>query len=358
MNSTLKATTIPDNGISVGQEKLALFIAAAEETGNCEFCRKNVDEKVMCPDGRTEEARVSEQTVLRLVNQFKTARQNNFGDRHREYQIRFSGKTIEELIQKYKDNETPLLLREWLKDEIFLKIFFLFPYILRRKYNMRSDLFDEALQNYSLYYLIALKNYNPDSGYPFTHYLVGYLRGAGTKTWRSTGVVTVPSRKPVQMDERLGGQESVDDESSISKQKRPSEMPPDISVDNISPELPPEDIYVIHMPRECGENLIDCLEDVQARDRAHEEVYLRELCDWLADALSREAGILTESERQVLILHYGLFGSPPHRYSEISALRRAAGLSCARSRISQLHSSGIQKIKNYFRQNGILGNLF
>lgn len=159
MNSTLKATTIPDNGISVGQEKLALFIAAAEETGNCEFCRKNVDEKVMCPDGRTEEARVSEQTVLRLVNQFKTARQNNFGDRHREYQIRFSGKTIEELIQKYKDNETPLLLREWLKDEIFLKIFFLFPYILRRKYNMRSDLFDEALQNYSLYYLIALKNY-------------------------------------------------------------------------------------------------------------------------------------------------------------------------------------------------------
>ena len=25
MNSTLKATTIPDNGISVGQEKLALF---------------------------------------------------------------------------------------------------------------------------------------------------------------------------------------------------------------------------------------------------------------------------------------------------------------------------------------------
>lgn len=177
------------------------------------------------------------------------------------------------------------------------------------------------MQNYSLYYLIALKNYNPDSGYPFTHYLVGYLRGAGTKTWRSTGVVTVPSRKPVQMDERLGGQESVDDESSFSKQKRPSEIPPDISVDNISPELPPEDIYVIHMPRECGENLIDCLEDVQARDRAHEEVYLRELCDWLADALSREAGILTESERQVLILHYGLFGSPPHRYSEISALR-------------------------------------
>ena len=38
----------------------------------------------------------------------------------------------EKTIKKYKDNETPLLLREWLKDEIFLKIFFLFPYILRR----------------------------------------------------------------------------------------------------------------------------------------------------------------------------------------------------------------------------------
>ena len=84
-----------------------------------------------------------------------------------------------------------------------------------------------------------------------------------------------------------------------------------------------------------------------------ERIHQSQLVEWLEEALDKESGILTDEERFIIIHHYGLFNTKPMIYSEIAEIRKQKGKGCACSRISQINSSAIRKIRKFFEENSV-----
>lgn len=78
---------------------------------------------------------------------------------------------------------------------------------------------------------------------------------------------------------------------------------------------------------------------------AGEEDLLEELCA-REDARRLRAAVsqcLTEQEKQVICLRYGLFGALPHRQREV-----AARLGISRSYVSRIEKRALQKLRGQF----------
>ena len=272
-------------------------------------------------------------------------------ERHCRYP-EYNGLSVDRLLYIYHIVETDRKKRAWLRDEIFLRTYFLIPYTIKKSYFMTADLFNDASQNMAISILQAIEAFQPGIGFSFTNYLVGYFRGAIAQSFRETNIVSIPSARrkmlrsvtensggtPAHETVSLSGIENpvADDESGTADA---GDEPQSVDVEMRDSD----DSLAYHTQREANSHTIDfdaLLHDIQ-------------LVEFLEDAISPEAGVLTDDERRVLVLHNGLFGNKETVYKDIAKLRKAEGKGCAPSRISQIHTSAISKLRGYFNLCGL-----
>lgn len=231
----------------------------------------------------------------------------------------YEGKSNEDLLDIFhnmSDEEKLSPEGQRLKEEIFYKAFFLVPRVMKANYHVPSSLINDTAQNMSIAVLRTIDNYNPSFGIPLKGYITKYLKSAASQTFRESGVVTLPPGR--------------------KKSKR------------YNAACPPNEITFMS-GLEYSPNIHG---DLDSPDFC-ELIHLRELREILIDAISPEAGVLNADEREVVILRYGLMGMERLPYQDISKIRKAQQKGETCSRISQIHTSALKKLRAYFRECGI-----
>lgn len=252
--------------------------------------------------------------VITNINTYIKARKHQ-SINHQLY-TKYGKMSVEDLITVYKDDTTPEDTKQYLLELLYLKLFFYFPsFLSKKKYNLTMPLYDEALQNISSHILEAIKRFDPSKGTSFLAYAYGDLTAAMAQTFKETNIVRLPPGSTYKECEVV-----------------PSTENSDISPDTI---LVSKAIL---------------FSDVGYSDMVDYDTDLhnKQLVEWLEEALSSEADVLTDDERMVVVLHNGLFGNEPMVYADIAALRKSLGRGCSRSRISQIHTKALNKLKKWF----------
>jgi len=252
------------------------------------------------------------------------------------YQVRKRHYENKELGLKYLESSTENLLytyhckeglpeeeKAWIRDEVFLRIYFLLPHSLREAYPVPTHTFNDAMQNMSFSVLQAIEKFDPTKGYTFVNYLAGYFKGAIAKTFRDTNVISIPTGRRRILKER----------KEVIKAEGFSN---------------PDEVHSYN-GIEYTENGWVGVSHIDFDENLHN----KQLVEWLEEALSRDVDAVTSDERRVLILHYGLFGNARMPYREIAKLREQDGLGHAFSRLSQIHNKAIQKLRQFFVERSI-----
>ena len=279
---------------------------------------------------------------------------------------------VEEMLWEYKSPDCTKERKDQLRHDILMRLYFLLPHYLKKNYHFTAELFNDAIQNMTVNTLQAIELFKPELGFPFTNYLIGYFKDAATKTLRSCNVVSTATLRQAAIDAGLPQDEVenaknpyiVSGEGDDEEQDNADLTAPETTKVNDDEEDHSSDLDApIHEHQmviqgamsvhgnavELDDNRIYALapgmeNEIDMDERMHAE----QLLVWLGHAMSEEAGILTPDERMVLMHLYGLFGAPKMKYAEIAAIRGATGKGCACSRISQINTAAIKKIREYF----------
>lgn len=285
---------------------------------------------------------------------------------------------VEKMLWEYKDPKISDERRKELKHDILMRLFFLFPHYLKKNYHFTAELFNDAILNMTVNTLQAIDLFKPELGYPFTNYLIGYFRDAATKTLRSCNVVTTATLRQAAIDAAIpleevenaenpyivsGADDDVDDDGrkvSDSEITHSIDESDEEDQDRLDDPIHKHQMVIRGASRVCG-NAVE-LDDnrvyamapgMEQVIDADERIQSAELVELLQNALSEDSDILTPDEKLVLIHHYGLFGKPQMKYEEIAKIRKASGRGCACSRISQINTAAIKKMREYFRAENV-----
>lgn len=255
---------------------------------------------------------------------------------------KYEGFSVEDLLREYHDKKTPKKEKQWLKEEVFLRTFFLLPYVAKKTYHITAAHFDDGMQNMASNLLTAIDKFKPELNYAFVDYLAAYLRAGVTKTFRDVNIVSIPSaRRKLLRDAMLrmgsGAEEAV------------SEAVAGLAIIPVSYPAVPSNYDAIDLHDNRGTHGGGSHE----RENFDEIVHNLQLTEWLEEALSVGADIVTADERRVLVMHYGLFGHKPHTYKEIATLHKAEGKGHACSRLSQISTQATKKLRAFFRELGV-----
>lgn len=300
---------------------------------------------------------------------------------------------VEKMLWEYKDPKTTAKRKKELKHDILMRLFFLFPHYLKKNYHLTAELFNDAILNMTVNTLQAIDLFKPELGFPFTNYLIGYFRDAATKTLRSCNVVTTATLRQAAIDAALpmeevenaqnpyivsgadddldeNGNKIVDDgidengnRVSYAERVRSIYETDEESATTLDEPIHKHQMVIQGAARARG-NAVE-LDDNRVYAMApgmeqeidvDERIQSAQLINWLESAMSEAAGVLTPDERLVLTHHYGLFGAPQMKYEEIAQIRRASGRGCACSRISQINTAAIKKIRDYFNEKKVYCN--
>ena len=285
---------------------------------------------------------------------------------------------VEKLLWEYKFGDCTKERKAELKHDILMRLFFLFPHYLKKNYHLTAELFNDAVQNMSVNTLQAIELFKPELGFPFTNYLIGYFRDAAAKTLRSCNVVSVATLRNAAMEAELpmeeveaaqnpyivSGADDDFDEDGNKKAAKERTHSIDEGDEEAAPTLDdPIKLHQMVIPGasvvrgnavELDDNRVYALapgteQEIDVDERIHSE----QLLGWLEEALSKDSGVLTDDERLVLTHHYGLFGAKQMKYEEIAKIRKAAGRGCACSRISQINTTAIKKVRDFFYDNEV-----
>lgn len=276
-----------------------------------------------------------------MIENYRRSHRNH--PKYKEYWRKYKDKSVEELTAEYKKAENKEL-KDWLLTEIYLRIYFLLPYIAKvHHYVMPGHLFDDLLQNGSIAILKAIRRFDPSRGTSLVDYMLGDLQSGISKTFRSNCVVTIPAHCKMSIKEEPeirkkspeGEISSYIDSTGTDLENVNDEdtAPPDIATDRI--------ISITQRSNELGMPASTVEYD--------DEVYKNQRIEMLEEAVN--SGILTEDEKMVVVLRNGLFGNRPMVSREIAAMRPPNKRGWSRSRISQIHSKAIGKLKEWFNTN-------
>lgn len=262
--------------------------------------------------------------------------------------------TLEVLLKRYHSFPAASKEKEEIKEKIILGIFFLFPYIVK-KYRIPTCYVEDAIQIMLCNALVAMEHFDPDKGCSFSNYLIGYCRNAIAQTYRASNVVSPGAARRAIIRDIYADDRNNDacDTSVMNGDETERPTGPEAGTDRESEGeataayraggiVPLDETRLADMALGCEQG---CSVD--------ENVHSGQLREWLEEGLSPEAGVVTEEERQVLILHYGLFGRKPVKYRDIAEMRKKKGKGSANSRISQIKTQGEKKLRLWFKQNGL-----
>ena len=235
--------------------------------------------------------------AVSTVSAYKAAMQNT------AIYKKYENRAVDELLYDYHCTDLTQQEKDEIKNIIFLKTFFLIPHMIKSNYYVNQNNFDDSVQNTCLSVLQAIEAFNPKLGFKFVNYLAGYFKSGISKTFKDANVVT---------------------------------LPPGYKKD-------PNQEVAVYLGVEYTEN------SLASDDDADKYLHNIDLVQRLEDAISKEADVLTEDERNILIKKYGLFGHKRMSYREISAERASEHKGSAYSRITQIHSKAVKKLATYFQ---------
>ena len=303
--------------------------------------------------------------VMSKINNYVKSRKKHLSNN--PLFVKYNKMKLEELIACYKYNNNDEREKAFILETIYLKVFFYFPSFLgKRRYRLNGILYDEALQNISMHILDAINRFDPSRGYPFLAYAYGDITAAMSQTFQEYNTIRLPQGSKASKhrnyfrEEDTGMQSEGNDASEDSRDSRDSRDSEVVGVDDfvMDPEVGMSS--VIDNPEKAMNSDISTDAVLSSKtimftdsDRVtvidyDTDLHNKQLVEWLEEALSEEAGVLTEEERRIVILHNGLFGNTPMVYDEIALQRKALGRGSSRSRISQIHTRAISKLKTWF----------
>ncbi|OUO52001.1 hypothetical protein B5F76_08285 [Desulfovibrio sp. An276] len=269
---------------------------------------------------------------------------------------------VEDLIACYKDNTCGESEKKFILETIYLKVFFYFPsFLSKKRYRMNVMLYDEALQNISLHILDAINRFDPSRGFPFVAYAYGDITAAMTQTFQEYNTIRLPQGSKASKAKAFFKEE--DSPAKEEEHNDDCEIPvdnfvlnPDIgmtaAVDNPDKAINSDISTDVVLS---SQTIMFTDADSMVVVNYDNDLHNKQVKEWLEEALSEESGVLTDDERQVVILHNGLFDHEPMVYDDIAAMRREAGKGSSRSRISQIHTRAVEKLRNWFEEMEVDG---
>ena len=317
-----------------------------------------------------------------------------------EYPDNNDSEVIQKLLTEYHTEGTTPERKKELKHDILMRCYFMFPSFLRKNYHLPAELFNDAVQNMAANTLRAIELFNPNLGYQFSNYLVGWFRDGAVSALRSVYIVSAATLRQAAIDAALPAEDE-----DIEKDVSPF-LAGNIVVGNDAPEETSDTSAGMYAdqgdPKDAlssdSSNCMDTCDDdeeslwcsvngytddcksrvmrganvvrgnvvelddsryyklapgTEKNEDIDDQIHQSQLVEWLEEALDKESGVLTDEERFIIIHHYGLFGTKPMIYSEIAEIRKQKGKGCACSRISQINSSAIRKLRKFFEENKV-----
>lgn len=272
---------------------------------------------------------------------------------------------IADILREYhKEGTTPERKKE-LKHDLLMYTFFLIPHFLKSNYKLTAELFNEAVQQITENLLYAADLYDPDKGFNFSSYLIGYFKSGVAKTLDNCNVVSTAtlrtaarscgmSVEDVETAEnpyivRVRG-ESDDDEEDHEQRAKPAVDEPVVRnqrvlrgamrVNGNAVELDDNRMYVMSADADPFTDIDD-------------EINQSQMQEWLEEALDPDNHVLTPDESFALIHHFGIHNVPPKTYKQIAALRKQQGKGGACSRVAELQKKALAKLRKFFKNNNV-----
>ena len=291
--------------------------------------------------------------VISKINTYIKSRKKHLADS--PLFKKYNEMKIEDLIACYKDEQCDDAERKFILETIYLKVFFYFPsFLSKKRYRLNIRLYDESLQNMSLHILDAINRFDPSRGYPFIAYAYGDITAAMAQTFQEYNTIRLPqgsraskARNFFREEDEHASQDENGGENVVCVDD--FVLDPETGLASVSEN--PETVINSDISTDTvlsSKTIMFTDSDRMVVVDYDNDLHNKQLVEWLGEALSEESGVLTEEERRIVILHNGLFGNKPMVYDDIALMRKEGGKGSSRSRISQIHTRAIEKLRNWF----------
>jgi RNA polymerase sigma factor (sigma-70 family) len=303
---------------------------------------------------------------------------------------------IDQWLIEYHSPDVTEDRKVYLRRCVIINLWYLFPYLLT-SYHFKVKIFDDALQNLVLSILKAIDKFDPSRGTKFTAYITGYIKNGICTTIKNESLVKVPASavlpqmiylRSVAVQEEYSRTEGEDGETldvidnmnTVVASTLPDRMDDPITEDgwctplNINDDQNSDtttskqeaslttsfststlDYRNEYNINEISPDLIvnKNIPDALSTTNAEESLLIKEKISVLKQIMVHP-DILSEREKLVISLRYGLGQSNPKTLDQVAEIMRSTGYKATKEWVFQIEHKSRRKIYDYFESNGLL----